>query len=157
MPSPPQYVERISCSPARTKDYRRLFADQVLGLLPPAQQVGKNALVRSAYNPKAPKREDYNEDYCRYLIDYPEEEEENVHLSSINENEPIYQLEGLGYYPQAPSSRATDSDTREWFHFHEDLALSAHDVSPPGTPESVGSSLQSTTNTKKAKGKGKSK
>nr|GMC92186.1 uncharacterized protein LOC109176758 [Ipomoea batatas] len=131
----------------------------VEGLSHPSLQVGENALVYQptgpGYDPRAPNRANFDEDYFQYMMNYPAREEEELDLSSINENEPLYQLEGPGYCPRAPSSRATDSDTREWYRLHEDLALSAQEVPPPGTPESVGPSLQSTANTKKIKTKGK--
>nr|GMD78538.1 hypothetical protein Iba_chr13cCG13970 [Ipomoea batatas] len=77
--------------------------------------------------PSIPNNADFinNENYPQYLMDYPAGEEEELHLSSINENEQMYQLEGPGYRPHARPSRATDSDTQEWYRFHEDLALTA--------------------------------
>nr|GLL27162.1 uncharacterized protein LOC109176758 [Ipomoea trifida] len=141
-------------------DFRR-SKRSVEGLSHPSLQVGENALVYQpagpGYDPRAPNMANFDEDYFQYLMNYPVREEDELDLSSINENEPLYQLEGPGYCPRALSSRATDSDTREWYRFHEDLALSAQEVYPPGTPESVGPSLQSTDNTKKIKTKGKGK
>nr|GMC69118.1 hypothetical protein Iba_chr03aCG3700 [Ipomoea batatas] len=77
--------------------------------------------------PSIPNNADFinNENYPQYLMDYPAGEEEELHLSSINENEQMYQLEGPRYRPHARPSRATDSDTQEWYRFHEDLALTA--------------------------------
>nr|GMC97779.1 mediator of RNA polymerase II transcription subunit 19A-like isoform X1 [Ipomoea batatas] len=113
----PASAELIVSSPEGTKEFCRYFADHVEGvegLSHPSLQVGENALVYQpaspGYNPRAPNRANFDEDYFQYLMNYPAREEDELDLSSINENEPLYQLEGPRYCPRAPSK--VDNTTR---------------------------------------------
>nr|GMD34330.1 hypothetical protein Iba_chr09cCG11040 [Ipomoea batatas] len=102
-----------------------------------------------------PVNPDLDDDYVQYLNELPNNENdyEEEHLSSIQENEPV--LGQPGYAPRAP---AYDSNTREWYHFFDDVSLSAREVQCPSTPKSsLGPSLQFTSNSKSAKAKAKGK
>nr|GLL42102.1 hypothetical protein Itr_chr12CG17450 [Ipomoea trifida] len=103
--------------------------------------------------PRQPRVEDCDEDYQQFLNERPKEEkdDEDEHLSSIQENEPV--LNQPGYAPRAPTY---DNDTREWYRFFHDISMSAREVQCPSTSRSnMGPSLQSTANSKSAKAKGK--
>nr|GMC99850.1 hypothetical protein Iba_chr05eCG9640 [Ipomoea batatas] len=105
------------------------------GLTPPPRE--HHLSQRNVDIAHQPRVEDYDKDYLRYLQELPEEEDEEHHISSIQENEP----EEPRYTPRAPNQY---SDTREWYCFHEELALSARPVQSPPTLESSqgGSSLR---------------
>nr|GMD25310.1 hypothetical protein Iba_chr08cCG8910 [Ipomoea batatas] len=77
-----------------------------------------------------------------------EVDSEDLTDSSVQENEPRY----------TPRPPTYDQDTREWYRFHEDIALSARPVqSPPTLESSQGQSMLSTANSKNAKAMAKGK
>nr|GMC97864.1 hypothetical protein Iba_chr05dCG11090 [Ipomoea batatas] len=74
------------------------------GLTPPPREL--HLSQRDVDIAHQPRVEDYDKDYLRYLQELPEEEDEEHHISSIQENEP----EEPRYTPRAPNQY---SDTRE--------------------------------------------